>query len=851
MSILKKFIGADQVDGSKILILNNEAIRAKNAAGSAVSLFKLTSSDVLEFAKMPRAASGLVISDNADLTTKKYVDDSVAAAVSGASSDTTALSQRVDGIDTRVSGIEADYGVAGGLATLDGNGKVPVSQLPSAIMEYQGLFNADAGSPALANGAGNADDSVGDVYRVSVAGSYDFGAGAIALKVGDFVILNASKIWERAETADVDGDISQLQQDVSDLQDADLTFLKLDGSRPMEGDLDVAGYAVKGVSYINESGSGKTYIDLDGTLSLGVPDQTITLNWAKVVAMAPGTEAGDAVTFEQVLLLDGSQSMANDIDMAGNGIMNLRDAQNPTDAVTMQQVVLRDGSQAMTGSLDLAENSVFNVGTISGSDSSSIAFMGDIVFSASSLVMNASGAQLKSLADGVDATDAVTKQQVLLLDGSQAMVGALDMGGQNLTNAYSVSAVSIAISGADPSSIICGDTLTLGSGASVVITNATSGSGILDTLDGEVKLATLTGNQFSLSDAAGLQFDGANQIIEYSSGTKYKSDGIELVGASAAITGLAALTGAEADDFAAPKGYVDAEIAAAVSGINAEDATFLKIDGSRAMTAGLDMGTHKITNVVDPTSAQDAATKKYVDDLEALDVRLDGSRAMTGSLAMGSHKITGLQNGSDPQDAVAYSQLAAAVSGINAEDATFMKLDGSRAMSGNLDMGGHGISSVSGVTISGAGAGTITADDLSFSVSGTLSFGGSVLTSIGNGVAADDAATIGQLDAAVSGIEAELDTLAVEQLVHESFTLAGGDITNGYIDVANVVVGQPMIMVGRVVLLPTEDFTVGNNGASARKRITWAGAVAAAGAEALESGDIVHVYYHKSVNPFV
>ena len=136
-------------------------------------------------------------------------------------------------------------------------------------------------------------------------------------------------------------------------------------------------------------------------------------------------------------------------------------------------------------------------------------------------------------------------------------------------------------------------------------------------------------------------------------------------------------------------------------------------------------------------------------------------------------------------------------------------------------------------------------------MSGTLSFGGSVLTSIGNGVAADDAATIGQLDAAVSGIEAELDTLAVEQLVHESFTLAGGDITNGYIDVANVVVGQPMIMVGRVVLLPTEDFTVGNNGASARKRITWAGAVAAAGAEALESGDIVHVYYHKSVNPFV
>jgi len=37
-------------------------------------------------------------------------------------------------------------------------------------------------------------------------------------------------------------------------------------------------------------------------------------------------------------------------------------------------------------------------------------------------------------------------------------------------------------------------------------------------------------------------------------------------------------------------------------------------DGSRAMTGELDMGTHKIKAVVDPTLDQDAATKKYVDE---------------------------------------------------------------------------------------------------------------------------------------------------------------------------------------------------------------------------------------------
>ena len=43
------------------------------------------------------------------------------------------------------------------------------------------------------------------------------------------------------------------------------------------------------------------------------------------------------------------------------------------------------------------------------------------------------------------------------------------------------------------------------------------------------------------------------------------------------------------------------------------DSTFLKLDGTSAMTGALNMGTHKITNVVDPTSAQDAATMNYVD----------------------------------------------------------------------------------------------------------------------------------------------------------------------------------------------------------------------------------------------
>ena len=84
-------------------------------------------------------------------------------------------------------------GVAGGYASLDGGGKVPVAQLPNSIMEYQGVWNASTNSPTLENGTG----SPGDVYRVSVAGT----ALSLDFAVGDYVIYNGST-WEKSDTTD-------------------------------------------------------------------------------------------------------------------------------------------------------------------------------------------------------------------------------------------------------------------------------------------------------------------------------------------------------------------------------------------------------------------------------------------------------------------------------------------------------------------------------------------------------------------------------------------------------------------------------------------------------------------------
>ena len=57
------------------------------------------------------------------------------------------------------------------------------------------------------------------------------------------------------------------------------------------------------------------------------------------------------------------------------------------------------------------------------------------------------------------------------------------------------------------------------------------------------------------------------------------------------------------------------------------------------MTGAIAMGTSKITGLGDPTAAQDAATKTYVDTADALKLNLAGG-TMSGALNMGSQNIT-------------------------------------------------------------------------------------------------------------------------------------------------------------------------------------------------------------------
>ena len=75
------------------------------------------------------------------------------------------------------------------------------------------------------------------------------------------------------------------------------------------------------------------------------------------------------------------------------------------------------------------------------------------------------------------------------------------------------------------------------------------------------------------------------------------------------------------------------------------DSRYLKVNGSSTMTGNLVMGTNGITDLVDPTSDQDAATKNYVDDNSINNVVEDVTPQLGGNLDVNGNAITSTSNG--------------------------------------------------------------------------------------------------------------------------------------------------------------------------------------------------------------
>ena len=87
-------------------------------------------------------------------------------------------------------------GVANGVATLDGSGKLTLSQLPPSVVGaliYQGTWNANTNTPTLMSGVG----TKGWYYVVSVAGTTTVD-GNSQWNVGDTIVFNGT-VWDKID----------------------------------------------------------------------------------------------------------------------------------------------------------------------------------------------------------------------------------------------------------------------------------------------------------------------------------------------------------------------------------------------------------------------------------------------------------------------------------------------------------------------------------------------------------------------------------------------------------------------------------------------------------------------------
>ena len=216
---------------------------------------------------------------------------------------TTALTASSTIPNTDITGLGTastkDAGAALGVATLDAGGKVPVSELPAAVLgalSYQGTWDASTNNPTLTSSVG----TKGYYYVVSVAGSTNLN-GITDWLVGDWAVYNGS-IWQKVDNTEtvtsVNGQTGAVVLTTTNV--AEGTNLYYTDTRARAS---------------NSAGTGISYDSGTGVITNSAPDQT--------VAIAGGTGISTSGTYPSFTVTntapDQTVSIANGTGISATG----------------------------------------------------------------------------------------------------------------------------------------------------------------------------------------------------------------------------------------------------------------------------------------------------------------------------------------------------------------------------------------------------------------------------------------------------------------------------------------------------------------------------------------------------
>lgn len=216
---------------------------------------------------------------------------------------TTALTASSTIPNTDITGLGTastkDAGAALGVATLDAGGKVPVSELPAAVLgalSYQGTWDASTNTPTLTSSVG----VKGYYYVVSVAGNTNLN-GITDWLVGDWAVYNGS-IWQKVDNTEtvtsVNGQTGAVVLTTTNV--AEGTNLYYTDTRARAS---------------NSAGTGISYDSGTGVITNSAPDQT--------VAIAGGTGISTSGTYPSFTVTntapDQTVSIANGTGISATG----------------------------------------------------------------------------------------------------------------------------------------------------------------------------------------------------------------------------------------------------------------------------------------------------------------------------------------------------------------------------------------------------------------------------------------------------------------------------------------------------------------------------------------------------
>jgi hypothetical protein len=265
-----------------------------------------------------------------------------------------------------------DAGSPNGVATLDAGGKVPVSELPAAVLgalSYQGTWDASTNTPTLTSSVG----TKGYYYVVSVAGNTNLN-GITDWLVGDWAVFNGS-IWQKVDNTEtvtsVNGQTGAVVLTTTNV--AEGTNLYYTDAR-----------ARAAIS----AGTGISYDNLTGVVTNAAPDQTVALtdgtaidvtgtypnftinNTApdQTVVLTAGTGISTSGTYPNFTIANTAPSLGGDVVGPASATDNAVARFNLTTGKLIQNsAVIIDDSNNVTGVNTLtATNLVVNDDTTLG-----------------------------------------------------------------------------------------------------------------------------------------------------------------------------------------------------------------------------------------------------------------------------------------------------------------------------------------------------------------------------------------------------------------------------------------------------------------------------------------------------